>query len=212
VFIELLDLLRCPKPHDDTWLVASFKEVNNRNVEKGTLGCPICSAQYPIEDGIADFTGGASSPSCDAQRAAASHRREELATRAGAFLDATEPGATIALGGVWAYAAEQLADMAEVRVFALNPPPGVTETAAVGLIRVAADIPLAAEACLGVAFDAWFNSAIVASAMRVTRPGGRVVGPTAIPPLAELAVLAQDSDYWVARKAPSVIPLRRASR
>lgn len=212
MFIELLDLLRCPRPHEDTWLVASFKEVNNRDVETGTLGCPICSAQYPIEDGVADFTAGAGSPSSDAERAAASHHREELATRAGAFLDATEPGATVVLGGVWAYAAEQLADMAEVRVFALNPPPGVTGTAAVGLVRVAAAIPLAEDSCLGVAFDAWFNSAIVASAMRVTRPGGRVVGAAALPPPAELAVLAQDADYWVARKTPSVIPLRRASR
>lgn len=116
------------------------------------------------------------------------------------------------LGGVWAYAAEQLAELAGVRVFALNPPPGVTETAAVGLIRVAADIPVARDSCLGVAVDAWFNAGIIASAMRVTRPGGRVVGPAVIPPPAELAVLAQDADYWVARKAPSVIPLRRASR
>lgn len=212
MFIELLDLLRCPRQHDDTWLVASFQKVSNRNVEEGTLGCPICSAQYPIENGIADFSAGAGSPSCDEQRSGASHRREELATRAGAFLDATEPGATVVLGGVWAYAAEQLAELAGVRVFALNPPPGVTETAAVGLIRVAADIPVARDSCLGVAVDAWFNAGIIASAMRVTRPGGRVVGPAVIPPPAELAVLAQDADYWVARKAPSVIPLRRASR
>jgi uncharacterized protein YbaR (Trm112 family) len=212
VFIELLDLLRCPKSHDDTWLVASFKTVSNRFVESGTLGCPICSAQYPIEDGVADFTGGVSSPECDEQRAAVSHRREELATRAGAFLDATEPGATVVLGGVWSYAAEELSNLAEVRVLALNPGPGVKETATVGLVRVAGDIPLAADSCLGVAVDAWFNSGIVASAARAVRPGGRVVGPTNIPPLAELAILAQDDDYWVARKTPTIIPLRRASR
>jgi len=212
VFIELLGLLRCPKPHDDTWLVASFQKVSHRNVEQGTLGCPICSAQYPIEDGVADFTAGAASPSCDAQRSAASHRREEHATRAGAFLDVTEPGATVVLGGVWAYAAEELADMTNARVFAVNPPPGVTGTEAVGLVRVAADLPFARGSCLGVAVDAWFNTAIIASATRATRPGGRVVGPAVMPPSAELAVLAQDADYWVARKAPSVIPLRRASR
>jgi uncharacterized protein YbaR (Trm112 family) len=212
VFIELLDLLRCPKSHDDTWLVASFKTVSNRFVESGTLGCPICSAQYPIEGGVADFTGGAGSPSCDEQRAAASHQREALATRAGAFLDATEPGATVVLGGVWSYAAEELSNLAEVRVLALNPGPGVKETASVGLVRVAADIPLAPESCLGVAVDAWFNSGIVASAGRAVRPGGRVVGPTNISPLDELAVLAQDADYWVARKTPPIIPLRRANR
>ncbi len=212
MFVELLDLLRCPRPHDDTWLVASFRNVSNRFVEKGTLGCPICSAEYPIENGVADFTGGVSSPSCEEERAAASHGREELATRAGAFLEATEPGATIVLGGVWAYAAEQLSNLAEVKVFALNPAAGVKETASVGLVRVAADIPLAAGSCLGAAVDAWFNSAIIAEAARAVRPGGRVVGPAAIPPPAELSVLAHDADYWVARKAPSIIPLRRASR
>lgn len=212
MFIELIDLLRCPRPHDDTWLVASFKNVSNRFVETGTLGCPICSAQYPIENGVADFSGGLSSASSEEQRAAAGHRREELATRAGAFLDATEPGATVVLGGVWSYAAEELSSLAEVRVFAMNPAPGVKETATVGLLRVAAEIPLATDSCLGVAVDAWFDSAIVPAAGRVVRPAGRVVGPTNIPPPAELAILAQDEEYWVARKTPVIIPLRRASR
>jgi uncharacterized protein YbaR (Trm112 family) len=212
MFIELLDLLRCPKPHDETWLVASFNNVSNRFVETGTLGCPICSAQYPIENGVADFSAGLSSPSRDARRSAASHNREELATRAGAFLDATEPGATVVLGGAWAYAAEVLSSLAEVRVMALNPEAEVRESASVGLLRVAGEIPLAADSCLGVAVDAWFTPAIVAAALRVVRPGGRVVGPSTMPPPSELAVLAQDADYWVARKTPSLIPLRKASR
>ncbi|HWL38897.1 MAG TPA: hypothetical protein VNO75_01570 [Gemmatimonadaceae bacterium] len=212
MFIELLDLLRCPRPHEDTWLVASFRKVHNRFVEAATLGCPICSAEYPINDGIADFTAGITSPSCDAQRAAAGHRREELATRAGAFLDATEAGATMVLGGVWAYAAQSLAELTEVRVIALNPPEGVTESANVALVRVAADIPLAADSCRGAAVDAWFDAGIVAAAVGVVRQGGRVVGPAALPPPAELLVLAQDSEYWVAQKAPSLIPLHRASR
>jgi uncharacterized protein YbaR (Trm112 family) len=212
VFIELLDLLRCPQPHDDTWLVASFNNVNNRFVETGTLGCPICGTQYPIAAGVVDFSGGLTVPSCDQSRSAANHRREELATRAGAFLDATEPGATVVLGGVWAYAAEELSELAEVRVIALNAEPDVKETASVGLVRVATEVPVAADSCLGVAIDTWFNSAIVDAAVRAVRPGGRVVGPSAIAPPVELAVLAQDADYWVARKTPTLIPLRKASR
>ena len=212
MFIELLDLLRCPKPHDETWLVASFNHVDNRFVESGLLGCPICSAQYPIENGIADFSSGARSPSSEQRRSAASHDREELATRAGAFLDATEPGATVVLGGAWAHAAEALSVLAQVRVIALNPEPGVKESASVGLIRVAGEIPLAADSCLGVAVDVWFDPAIVGAALRVARPGGRVVGAAAMPPPPELAILAQDAEYWVARKTPSLTPLRKASR
>jgi len=212
VFIELIDLLRCINTHEDTWLVASFKTVSNRFVLEGSLGCPSCSAQYAIHEGIADMSAGAAQPSCEAERAASSHRREELATRAGAYLEVTEPGATIALGGVWAYAAQELSEMAEVRVLALNAPAEVKESHTVGLLHVGSEIPVAPGSLLGVALDAWFPAKIVASAVRAVRPGGRVVGPTVIPPPVGLAVLAHDDTYWVAQKAPDVVKLSRASR
>ncbi len=212
MFIELIDLLRCINAHEDTWLVASFKTVSNRFVLEGNLGCPACSAQYPIREGIADFSAGTSLPSCETERAAASHRREELATRAGAYLEATEPGATIALGGVWAYAAQELSEMAEVRVLALNAPAEVKESQTVGLLHVGSEIPVAPGSLLGVALDAWFPAKIVESAVKAVRPGGRVVGPTVFPPPAGLAVLAHDNTYWVAQKAPDVVKLSRAGR
>jgi hypothetical protein len=212
VFIELIDQLRCINAHDDIWLVASFKTVSNRFVLEGSLGCPSCSAQYPIDGGIADFSAGLALPACEAERAAASHKREEHATRAGAYLDATEPGATIVLGGIWAYAAEELGQMAEVRVLALNAPAGVKESERVGLVHVGSEIPVAPGSVLGLAFDAWFPAKLVASAIRAVRPGGRIVGPVTIPAPAELSVLAHDDNYWVALKAPEVVKLSRASR
>lgn len=211
MFIELIDLLRCTNQHDDTWLVASFKSISNRFVLEGTLGCPFCSAEYWIRDGIADFSSGRASASCEEERRLASHRREELATRAGAYLDATEPGATVALGGVWAYAAQELSEMAEVRVLALDPAPEVEESEAVGLVRLASDIPVAPGSLLGVALDAWFPARIIESAVRAVRPGGRVVGPVAIAPPPELSILAHDDKYWVAQKALEVVTLRRAN-
>jgi hypothetical protein len=212
VFIELIDLLRCIRPHDETWLVASFNKVNNRFVEDAKLGCPSCSAEYWIRGGVADFSGEAALPEREDERKAASHRREELATRAGAYLGATEPGATIVLGGVWAYAAQELSELAEVRVLALNAPSEVKESQTVGLVQVGSDIPLAAGSVLGVALDAWFPARILESAVRVVRPGGRIVGPAALPSPSELSVLAHDDRYWIAQKAPEVIPIRRASR
>ena len=212
MFIELIDLLRCINAHEDTWLVASFQTVSNRFVLEASLGCPSCSAQYLIHDGIADFSAGVAVPSCEAERAAASHNREEHATRAGAYLEATEPGATIVLGGVWADAAQELSEMAEVRVLALNAPSEVKESQTVGLLRVGTEIPVAPGSVFGVALDAWFPAKLVASAVRAVRPGGRIVGPVTIPAPAELAVLAQDDNYWVAQKAPEVVKLSRASR
>lgn len=212
MFIELIDLLRCTNRHDDTWLVASFKSIANRFVQEGTLGCPSCSAEYWIRGGIADFSREELSPSCEEERRAASHRREELATRAGAYLDATEAGATIVLGGVWAYAAQELSEMAEVRVLALNAATEVKESEAVGLLRVGSDIPVAPGSVFGVALDAWFPTKMIESAVRAVRPGGRVVGAATIPPPSELSILAHDDRYWVAQKAPEVLTLRRASR
>jgi uncharacterized protein YbaR (Trm112 family) len=212
VFIELLDQLRCINPHEETWLVASFKSVTNRFVMEGKLGCPSCSAEYPIRSGIADFSAGLELPGRKAERRTAIHDREEIATRAGAFLNVTEPGATVVLGGAWADAALELSVMTEARVLAINPKAGAEESETVGLLRVRSEIPVAPGSVLGVALDASFPAETVASAVKAVRPGGRIVGPVEIPPPAELAVLAQDEDYWVAQKAPEVIKLSRAGR
>ena len=212
MFIELIDLLRCINAHEDTWLVASFDTVANRIVLEGHLGCPVCSAQYPVCDGIADFSAGVLVEACESERSAASHRREELATRAGAYLDATEPGATILLGGIWAFAAQELSEMAQVRVLVLNALDEVKESPTVGLLRVGSEIPVAPGSVFGVALDAWFPAKILDSAIKAVRPGGRIVGPATIPPPADLAVLAHDDNYWVAQKAPDVVKLSRASQ
>ncbi len=212
MFIELLDLLRCINEHEDTWLVASFKAVTNRFVVEGTLGCPICSAEYPIVNGIADFSAGIEHPRREGERPAAIHDREDLATRAGAFLNVTEPGATVVLGGTWADAALELSLLTEARVLALNPKAGAEESETVALLRVGSEIPVAPGSVLGVALDASFPAETVASAVKAVRPGGRIVGPVDIPPPGELALLAQDEDYWVAQKAPEVIKLSRAGR
>jgi hypothetical protein len=212
VFIELLDLLRCVRPHEETWLVASFRTVSHRFVQDASLGCPTCSARYEIARGVADFTGGETVPECEEERAASSHRREELATRAGAYLDATTPGGTYVLGGLWAYAAQDLADMMDVRVIALNPPAGVSESERVGLVRAGNSIPLAAGAAQGIALDQWFPKAIIASAIRVVAPGRRVVGPSSFTAPPEMTVLAHDEHYWVAEKQGETIPLQRAPK
>lgn len=204
----MIDLLRCINAHEDSWLVASFREVTNRMVTEGTLGCPICGAEYQIRKGVVDFTRGETVADYDAERAHASHRREELATRAGAYLDATQAGATILLGGLWGYAARDLAELADLRVIALNPPGEVKESERVGIVRSAGAIPLAANSCHGVALDAWFAIATVDEAVRVTKPLGRIVGPISLNP-STAVVLAHDDHYWVAEKAPETIPIRR---
>ena len=209
--IEMIDLLRCVNAHEDTWLVASFREISNRMVIEGTLGCPVCSAEYEIRNGVADFARGESIADAESERSSVSHRREELATRAGAYLDATQPGTTIVLGGLWAFAAQDLADMADLRVIALNPPTGVKESERVGLVRVASAIPLANASVHGVALDAWFDGKAIEEAARVTKLGGRIVGSTTLTSPANSVVLAHDEHYWVAENPPEMISLKRSS-
>jgi hypothetical protein len=209
VFIEMLDLLRCVKAHEDTWLVASLKAISNRFVLDGTLGCPVCHAEYSIRRGIADFRVGGESGQLPDQ-IALSGSRDELATRIGAFLNVTEPGATVVLGGSWDEGAQELSVMTETRILALNPGKRVEESESVGLLRVSHEIPLAPASVLGVALDASFPPEIIASALKVVRPGGRVVGPATIDPPTDLAVLARDESYWVAEKPVEMVPLRRS--
>ena len=160
---------------------------------------------------MVDFTHGESIVDAEADRAHASHQREELATRAGAFLDATHPGTTIVLGGLWAYAAADLAEMADVRVIALNAPSGVEESERVGLIHTAVKIPLATNSAHGIALDAWFDPATVDDAIRVVRPAGRIVSPKSSAAPENAVVLAHDEHYWVGEKAPKMVSLRRSS-
>jgi len=210
VFIELLDLLRCINAHEETWLVASLKAISNRFVLDGTLGCPVCHAEYPIRKGVADFSRADQLGRQSFDNHPHGEKREELATRVGAFLNATEPGATLVLGGSWAEAAQELSVMTDTRVLALNASKRVEESETVGLIHVSSEIPLAPGSVLGVALDASFPSEIFSSVVNVVRAGGRIVGPAALEPPRDLAVLARDESYWVAEKAAEMISLRRS--
>ena len=58
MFIELVDSLRCPNDHAETWLVATCDAMRGRDIVTGTLGCPICRAQYAIVDGAVANAAG----------------------------------------------------------------------------------------------------------------------------------------------------------
>src|SRR5947209_470348 len=116
MFIELIDKLRCPNPHELTWLVAAIESAEDRDVISATLGCPICHATYPIVRGIADFSGGA----------AIAHAGLEPATmeetmRLAALLDLATPGGFVALTGAWTALAPALHVTTDVHVLVIDP-------------------------------------------------------------------------------------------
>ncbi|HEV2749614.1 MAG TPA: hypothetical protein VGV12_03710, partial [Gemmatimonadales bacterium] len=55
--IDLTEMLRCPEPHREAFLVMSTGEMRGRMVRSGVLGCPVCGREYPLVKGVARFSG-----------------------------------------------------------------------------------------------------------------------------------------------------------
>ena len=202
MFIETIDLLRCPREHEETWLVAAFTKMNGRFVVEGSLGCPICEATYLIASGIADFAP-------ETQRApanASASSDTEQAIRLAAFLNLVRPGSTVVLEGDYAIHAATIADITHCRVIAINPSHEVIETEQTSTIHAAGRIPLGTSAVDGIAAT---SAAIIADAARVLKPGSRLVAPASIQLQPALNELARDETSVVAEAAGPLIRLSR---
>lgn len=194
MFIPLVDTLRCPNAHEETWLVASIDRAEDRDIVEGTLGCPICSAEYPIHDGVVDFGGSAARP---AFRAADEHQALKLA----AALDLTDARNVAVLQGMWGAHAPLIRSMSPSQLLLINPPEGVVSGDGVSIV-LAPRAPLAAASVNAVALDAHATAEMVASLIRGLRAAGRVVAPLERATPGELTELARDEDVWVAARDP----------
>lgn len=214
MFIELIDALRCTADHADSWLVASISRRSDRFVTAGTLGCPICLREYPIQDGVVHFGDPQRSASSitsaarkDAVQPLHEDAEEEDATRIGAFLAVAE-GSIVLLAGDWARAAHALSGLVPSRIFVLNPSEPIDESEAVGIVMSSEGIPLSAGSLRGVALDRTNATATtLASAVKVLAAGGRLVAPADAAVPAGATVIAQDEQFWVAEKMPPLLAL-----
>jgi uncharacterized protein YbaR (Trm112 family) len=214
MFIELVESLRCPRPHEFTWLVASTLEMAGRDIRRGLLGCPSCSARYPIRDGIVDFrTRDGTTPLPDSIPLADTPGDPELATRVAALLDLTSPGGFVLLSGEWAPAAPALRTIVEgVEVLVLNSTVALASGNGISLARTDGSIPIRPGAARGIALDTW-HAAHVESAAQALRQFGRLLAPIAASLPADLEELARDRRDWVATKrvaTSEAVPLRRS--
>lgn len=204
--IEFIDLLRCPNPHEETWLVAALHQMDGRLVIEAKLGCPVCGAEYFIRDGIAIFAGEESTDS-----AMQSSPQDDAAMRIAAFLDLTGPGKLVLLAGDAAAAAETLSDLADARVISLNAPshPQPLRADRVAQVRARAPIPLAAKSLDGIAFDESHTTPeMLAEAARLLRPRGRIFvrSKTGLP--AQFRELVRDEDQVVAESIGELVTLK----
>jgi uncharacterized protein YbaR (Trm112 family) len=201
MFIELVDALRCPTPHEESWLVASADRMEARHIVEGTLGCPVCRAAFPIHDGVVDFrrgSAGALPP--------ATAPDPEQAMRLAALLDLSDSSGFAVLLGAWGAHAPLLRAEVETPLVLVDPPEGVQGEPGISVLRCDGELPLAAGAARGVAIDGG-SSERVASAVRATRPKGRLVAPASIARPDGVRELARDDSLWVGEREAAPSPL-----
>lgn len=205
MFIEIIDSLRCPRDHDETWLVAACNVITDRFVVKGKLGCPICYVEYPIDNGIADFRTG-HGPLIRLSNAPWKSDGDH-ALRLAAFLNLTNPGGTVLLCGANAPCAAQVAALTQSRVIAVNPPCTIDDSELVATVMVESHLPFATASVDGIAVaDSTFSPDEIS---RVLKPGARAVTPASTRLAGTLRELARDTNYVVAEATGPLLTLRR---
>jgi len=204
--IELIDILRCPRDHQESPLVAVFHRVENRDVIDANLGCPICGAKFPIRNGIARFA-----PENETRESGSTNPAEDdEAVRLAAYLNLATPGLLVVICDSWKSAFADLAAMAQPRIVGLTrkSTPGGSED--VAWLQIADRVPLAPQSADAVAIDGDFATASgIAESHRILRPGGRLLAPADVTLSGGFRELARDDRYVVAERIPELIRLSR---
>ncbi len=170
MFIELTEILRCPRDHAESYLIAVPMTMDGRDIVRGVIGCPECKAEFPIMDGVAYFCerpkagqGGPASPEYDVAALAA-------------FLNLSGPGGYAVLVGAAArFGGEIVAAVPGVHFVAVNPPPGVAPGPMLSLL-VAPSLPFKSASVRAVAVGADHAAGVwSAEAARILLPGLHLV-------------------------------------
>lgn len=200
MFVELIESLRCPKDHEESPLIVSATKTDARHIVEGVLGCPVCHAEFPIRQGVAELGPRP-------QFTAFEIPSQETAMRLAAFLELTDSTGFALLCSRWAIHIEPLARLTETPIVAVNPSIAMPVRLAAGAIRGSV-IPFAEGSARAFALDNASSRDLIASGVRAVRVGGRVLGPAKIPVPEGVRELVRDDEVWVGEKtaAPSPAP------
>jgi uncharacterized protein YbaR (Trm112 family) len=198
MFVEIVDALRCPRPHAESWLVLAARRTEDRHVLEGSLGCPVCRAEYPIHDGIADFSDSIAHD----HPSTATARPLSPADHLAAMLNLGDALGFVVLIGAWGTRADGLRELLDAPPLLLvDPPDGIAMGHGFSGIRAGTTLPLASGAARAVATDRT-DPARVADAARVTRVGGRLVALAESRAPEGVRELARDETVWVGERLP----------
>lgn len=203
MFIELLDFLRCPNSHDESWLVLAARRTEARSVMEGVLGCPVCQAEFAISEGIVHFGDMPDVP----EQAAPPDEQEAL--RLAATLDLTSPRGYVVLGGALGAHAPMLHALTDVELMLVNPPGGIDMGAGLSGLTIRRDwtsLPLAASSARAGALDDDGTAEQLASAAAVVSTGGRILAPASLALPEGLTELARDDRHCLWERTPTSVP------
>ena len=206
---DLLDALRCPGTHEESWLVAMVLEASGSSLLVAELACPVCGAEFRIVNGIAHFAGAtpAAPPAWPSEP-----YTPAMALRLAALLGVAESQLPVALVGRYTAASGALASLVSAPQLLINGSP-VIPGPGVSCLVVADRLPLGVESLAAIAVDATHATAtFLDSAPRALRLGGRLVAPADAPVPAGMRELARDTTEWVAEttaRASGLVELRR---
>jgi uncharacterized protein YbaR (Trm112 family) len=208
LFVDLIDLLRCPVSHEDGWLVAAATRTVDRQILEGTLGCPVCGAEYPVREGAAWFGLGNRGDLPGAPAVDAGNPDEVI--RLAALLGVDPRGGRYLFDGPWSAMVPALTVVGPLQALVLEGAmPGAS------MLRDCGDaVPVAAGGLRGAVL-ARSSAALASAAARALQANGRLVAPEATPVPGGVTVLARDERQWVAARnaVPGVsapVSLRRA--
>lgn len=198
MFVELAEYLLCNGDHEETYLVMMPDRVENRAVLEGTVGCPRCSREFRIDNGLVDFT-----PPDVRHEPPDPPSSDVSADTIRALMGITGPGGYAVLIGSAGSLAPDLAKLLDgVHLVAVNPPVTLEHTAGVSRLRGHDRIPLRASMARAVvvgaehATDPWLDDAC-----RVLLRGLRLVLLTDEPGPVSAKALAVGDGMWVGQKA-----------
>ncbi len=211
MFVELIELLRCPRVHEEAQLVAAASRTEARHIVDGILGCPVCNAEFPIVNGVVRIEEPETATPWEEPSA-------EVGMRLAAFLELTDARGFALLCGRWAAHADVIQRLTETSLILVNPPPRLPSDIAAGVVLAREVIPFAAGSARAAAIAETASPEFARSAVRAVRPGGRLVGSAALAVPAGVSEIARDEHMWVGGKASSpekparLVPLRRAGQ
>ena len=206
MFVDLIESLRCPRPHDPSQLVVAAGRVVDRHILDGTLGCPTCAAEFRIAGGITQFEIPARPTPAAAPDAA-------LGLRIAAFLELTDARGFAILCGTWGAQLDPIQRVADTPLLLINPPMSYGGEPA-GVILCGDVAPLAQSSARAAALGADMPEGLLASVVRAVRTGGRLVGPVSLGLPDGVTEVARDETLWVGEKPGGVrfVELKKAGQ